>query len=405
MDSRRHFLGKVASGLAGTLAAVPAHALGANERIRVGFIGMGDRGTELLHHVRVCPNTEIAAFCDVYTKRLERARSIVPGAAASLDYRRMLDDKSIDAVVIATPQHLHAEHFCAALDAGKHVYQEKTMAFTVEHAKRMRASFTHDGGEHVVQIGHQSCSFGHMADVQQFLADPKRLGKITAIVMHMYRNTPHQKPQWARPALLTPDVNPENVLWKAFLGEAPARDFDPNRFVNWRLFSDYSGGNVHESMSHQIGFWYKALNLQVPKTATMRGGTYLWKDGREVPDTVNVSLEQPEEMLISWASGFGNNQLGVTEEVLGDNGAISRGNHVRYVPQKVNQPDGAEIAGRSTHPPQVHMQDFFDCIRTGKEPSCPFHLGFRVSIACRMAVDSFRTGRTMRWDPQKEEIV
>jgi len=404
MDSRRNFLGKVASGI-GTLAAVPAQVLGANERIRFGILGFGDRATELLNHMRACPNTEPVAFCDVYTKQLDRAKGLVPAAATYLDYRRMLEDKSIDAVIVATPQHLHAEHFCASLDAGKHVYQEKTMAFTVEHAKRMRASFQKDAGRRVVQIGHQSCSFGHMSDVRMFLSDPERMGKVTAIDMHMYRNTPHGKPQWSRTARITPDVNPENVLWKSFLGDAPDRDFDPNRYMNWRYFWDYSGGNVYENMCHQICFWYKALDLRIPKAVTMNGGVYLWKDGREVPDTMNVSMEQPEEMLISWASGFGNNQLGVTEDVLGDNGTISRDQQVRYLPQKVNRPEGNEMAGRATHVPHVHMQNFVDSIRGTAKPTCPFELGFRVSIASRMAVDSYRLGRTVRWDANKEEIV
>src|SRR5258706_12383462 len=351
MDSRRNFLGKV-TGLAGTLAVAPAQVLGSNERVRVGFIGFGDRATELFNHLRACPDTEVVAFADVYTKQPERAKGLVPGAATYLDHRRLLDDKSIDAVVIASPQHLHAEHFCASLEAGKHVYQEKTMAFTVDHAKRMRAAYKKDAGKHVVQIGHQSCSSGHVGDVQQMLSDPQRMGKITAIDMHMYRNTPHGKPQWSRTALITKDVNPENVLWKSFLGEAPAREFDANRFINWRFFWDYSGGNVYENMCHQLSFWYKSLNLQIPKAVTMTGGIYLWKDGREVPDTMNVAIEQPEEMLISWASGFGNNKLGVSEDVLGANGTIERANQVRYVPQKVNRPEGTEMAGRSTQTPQ-----------------------------------------------------
>jgi len=404
MDSRRHFLGKVASGL-GTLAAVPRNVLGANERIRFGIIGFGDRATELLNHMRACPNTEAVAFCDVYTKQLERAKSLAPSAATYLDHRRLLEDKSIDAVIVATPQHLHAEHFCASLEAGKHVYQEKTMAFTVEHAKLMRASFRKDAGNHTVQIGHQSCSFGHMTDVRMFLSERERMGQITAIDMHMYRNTPHGKPQWSRTSRITPDVNSENVLWKSFLGGAPEREFDPNRFINWRYFWDYSGGNVYENMCHQISFWYKALDLQIPKAVTMNGGVYLWKDGREVPDTMTVAIEQPEDMLISWASGFGNNQLGVTEDVLGDNGTISRDRQVRYVPQKVNRPDGNEMVGHATNTPQVHMQNFVDSIRGSATPNCPFDLGFRVSIASRMAVDSYRLGRTVRWDAKKEEIV
>src|SRR5579871_4926302 len=309
MDSRRNFLGKVASGLAGTLAAVPGGVLNANDRIRVGFIGAGDRGMELVNHVRACPNTEIAAISDIFSVRRAAAKSALPAAATYLDYRRLLDDEAVDAVVIATPQHLHAEHFCAALSAGKHVYQEKTMAFTVEHAKRMRAAHRKWGGKQVVQIGHQSCSFGQMSDAQQFLTARERMGKVTSIEMRMYRNTPHNKPQWARPGLLTPDLNVENVLWSSFLGEAPQRDFDPDRFIHWRYFWDYSGGNVHENMCQQLSFWYKALDLQIPKAATMTGGVYLWKDGREVPDTMSVSLQQPEDLLIHWSSGFGNSQL------------------------------------------------------------------------------------------------
>jgi hypothetical protein len=131
----------------------------------------------------------------------------------------------------------------------------------------------------------------------------------------------------------------------------------------------------------------------------------LWNDGRETPDTMDVALDQPEQMLVSWSSGFGNNQLGVTEDLLGSAGTISRGNQVRCIPQKVNRPDDPEVAGRSTHVPHVHMQNFLDSIRSGAEPNCPFEVGFRVSIACRMAVESYRQGRTVRWDPRTEEIV
>ncbi len=314
MDSRRHFLGKVASGLAGTLAAVPARALGASDRIRVGIIGVGDRGLELLNQIRVCANTEVVACADIYTKRLEKAANFAPAAASFTDYRRLLDGASIDAVVIATPPHLHAEQFCAALDAGKHVYQEKTLANTLDQAKRMRAAYLKDRNKHVTQIGHQACSFGHLSDVRQFMTPADRVGQISALVMRNYRNTPRHKPQWARPALLTSDVNPHNVAWNSFLGETPAREFDANRFIHWRYFWDYAGGNVSENMSQQLAFWYQALQLQIPRSATMSGGIYVWNDGRETPDTADVSLDQPDQMLVSWSSGFGNNQLGVTED-------------------------------------------------------------------------------------------
>ena len=394
MDSRRRFIGRVATGLAGTFA------LGANDRVRLGIIGPGDRGLQILREAMAAPNTEFVGAADVYTKRLEAVKGIVPNIKTYLDYRHLLDDKSIDAVLIATPQHLHCEHFVASLEAGKHIYQEKTMAFTVAHAKKMRAAHRAHPKQ-VVQIGHQSCSSGQVADAEAFLKEG--MGKITAIHGHMYRNTPHGKPQWSRPVY--PDMTPENIIWKSFLGEAPPHEFDANRYVNWRFFWDYSGGNIYENMCHQVSFWYKVLGLKVPKAVNMTGGVYLWKDGREVPDTMNVSMEHPEEVLFSWDSGFGNNHLGSSEDVLGTDGTISKSQQIRYTPQKVNRPDGVERLGTTKTPPSEHMRNFLDCVRSGKEPNCPFDVGFRVSIACRMAVESYRQQRTIRWDPGREDIV
>jgi hypothetical protein len=110
-------------------------------------------------------------------------------------------------------------------------------------------------------------------------------------------------------------------------------------------------------------------------------------------------------MMISWVSGLGNNQMGVTEDVLGANGTISRGTQVKYTPQKMNRPDLREVPGRTAHTPQAHVQNFVDAIRLGTEPSCGFELGYRVSIACRMAVESYRQGRTVCWNESREDIV
>lgn len=400
MTSRRNFIGKVSAGVAGTIATMTpgAQLLGANDRIRLGVIGAGARGQQIMREALACPNTEIAAVADVYRRRHEECRSFVPGAHMHLDYREMLGDKSLDAVLVATPQHLHAEHFVAALEAGRHVYLENTMAFTVDHAKRMRVAFQRAGK--AVQIGHQFCSSGQLEDARQILA-AGRVGRITEIRAQMYRNTPHGRPHWFRPAY--PDMNPENIDWNLFLGEAPQREFDAQRFINWRFFFDYSGGSVYENMSHQVAFWYKALDLRIPRAVTMRGGVYHWRDGREVPDTMNVVMEQPEEMLFTWASGFANGHLGSSEQVLGSDGTILRGRQVRYVPEKVNQPQALETVGSSRG--ESLMQNFLDCVRSGKEPACSFDLGFRTSIACRMAVESYLQGRTIVWDERREAIV
>ncbi len=402
MQTRRYFIGNVATGLAGSLAT--GRVLGANDRLRVGVIGVGDRGAQLAREAAACPGVELAAFADIWSRRLADAAKLAPAAETYSDYRQLLDDPSVDAVLIATPQHLHSEPVIAALAAEKHVYVEKAMAFNLEQAKLMRAAVQKAPGR-AVQIGHQTCSLGHVADASNYLASGA-VGHVTAIRAHMYRNTPHGKPQWTRPVY--PDMTPETIAWKSFLGGAPARDFDADRYINWRLFYDYSGGNVHESMSQQLAFWYKVMGLDIPHAVTMTGGIYRWNDGREVPDTMNVTMDHASEranLLFSWDSGFGNNQLGVTEDVLGTDGTIVKGQQIRYLPQRVNRPDGVEMLGQTPTPPRAHMQNFFDCMKTGKQTNCPFEIGFRVSVACSMAIESYYAGRTVRWDPAAEEIV
>ena len=358
----------------------------------------------LVRRVLQIPNIDIVAFADVYTKRLEAAQKAAPAAKTYLDYRYLLEDKSIDAVIIATPQHLHCEHFVAAMSAGKHVYQEKTMAFTVEHAKRMREAYRKASGR-VVQIGHQSCSSATIDQASELMKTGV-VGKVTEVHAHQYRNTPHGKPQWSRPVL--PEMTPENILWKSFLGDAPPREFEANRYINWRFFWDYSGGNFYENMCHLLASWYKVLDLKIPVSVTATGGVFLWKDGREVPDTMSASMEHPEELLFNYTSGFGNDELGSGVHVLGTDGTLSSKGGLRYIPQKVNRPEAKEIVAAAAGSPDLHLlhlQNFFDCVRSGKEPSCPVDLGFRVSVACRMAVDSYRTRRTLRWNAEKEEVV
>jgi predicted dehydrogenase len=399
MNNRRSFLFGAAAA-----AFQPSRLVGANDRIRLGIIGYGARGKEIVNFALQCPNTEFGGFADVYTERLKESAAVAPKAKTYLDYRRLLEDRSIDAVLIATPQHLHREHFVAALGAGKHVYQEKTLAFTVDDAKKMREAHRR-APKLVVQVGHQSCSSADMVNSLDLLKT-ERMGKITEIVMHMFRNTPHDHPQWSRP--VTPEMTPEHIIWNAFLGDAPKRPFDPNRYQNWRFFWDYSGGNVYENMCHQLSFWYKALNLAIPTAVNMTGGIYLWKDGREVPDTMTVAIQQPEEMLISWTSSFGNDQLGSTEHVLGTDGTIARTRNVAFITQKATNPEGRSKTGESATPANMHiahMANFLDGIRTGAALNCPFELGYRVAIACRMTVDSYRQNRPVRWNPDTEQLV
>jgi len=411
MLNRRRFIRNVTGGaaaLAGS-SVFPPSVLGANDRVRFGLIGAGGRGMDIFKHALRSPNTQAVAVADVYTRRQEEAKKLAPTIQTFSDFRRLLEDKSIDAVLIATPQHQHALNFVPALQADKDVYQEKTMAFNPDHARRMRRAF--EGSNRVVQVGVQSTSGKTLARARE-LATPDSLGTLTAIHTHHYRNRPYGG--WKRQ--IPSDCNLDHVGWKEFEGEAAPHEFDPQRFINWRFFWDYSGGNVFENMVHQVAFWQKALGLKIPRRVTMAGYNYL-SPGMEVPDTMNVSMDQPENLRFSWNSAFGNNYFGEDgyDFALGNKGTVIRvTNKVTFQPQghsaQKNEGPAAvggepNIVGSDDDETAAHMNNFFDCVRSRKEPNCPFELGFSSAIACQMANASLRQGRTVQWDAEKEEIV
>ncbi|MGA2864513.1 MAG: Gfo/Idh/MocA family oxidoreductase [Verrucomicrobiota bacterium] len=411
MTNRRTFMHQL-MGSAAWVAAPglfsPGRVLGANDRIRIGLIGAGSRGKEIFRAALRCPQVEAAGAADVYTRRLDEAKAIAPAIKTYRDFRQLLEDKSLDALLIATPQHQHALNFVPAIQAGKDVYQEKTMAFNPDHARRMRKAF--EGSGRVVQIGMQMNSGAGLRQAQE-LATPERLGAITAIQAFHYRNAPYGG--WLRE--IPPDCDPEHVDWPAFEGEANRQPFDPQRYMNWRFYWDYSGGNVFENMVHQLGFWYKALGLSIPESVTMAGANYRCPR-MELPDTMSVSMNHREKLLFTWNSMFGNAYYGEGYDYLfGAKGTVTHdeSDQVRYLPPGTKPAGGAaETAGPSA-PARAgysdytlqHLQNFFDCIRSRKEPICPFDLGFRTAIACQMAITSCRQQRAVHWDPQTEEIV
>lgn len=412
MSSRRTFVKQLLGGSA-TVAVSglfpSARVLAANDRVRVGLIGAGGCGQAIFKAALRCPNTEAVGVADVYSRRLDEVKQFVPQIKTYADFRRLLDDKSIDAVLIATPQHQHALSFVPAIQAGKDIYQEKTMAFNPDHAKRMRRAF--QGSGRVVQVGTQSIS-GAEYQKSRELATPERLGTITAIHTHHYRNAPHGG--WMRP--VPSDCDLQHVDWSGFQGEAAPHEFSGDRVINWRFYWDYSGGNVFENMIHQVGFWYKVLDLKIPRRVTMTGANYL-SPKMQVPDTMDVSMEQPENLLFTWNSMFGNRHYGEgADAVLGNKGTVLRDEEgqVRYVPEGKGAASEAGVAEAPAAAPDIvggsdttnlHMQNFIDCVRSRKEPSCPVEIGFRSAIACQMAISLYRQGRTVSWDAEREEIT
>jgi predicted dehydrogenase len=408
MSNRRTFMGQCVKGAAGFAVSglvSSRRILGAGDRVRFGLIGCGSRGKEIFKSAIRCTNAEAVAAADVYTRRLDEVKALAPQIKTYRDVRQLLDDKSVDAVLIATPQHQHALNFVASIQAGKDVYQEKTMAFSPDHARRMRKAL--DGSGRVVQVGIQMISGPGMKMVRE-LATPERMGVITAIHTHHYRNAPYGG--WMRD--IPSDCDSTHVDWNAFQGEATPSPFDPQRYVNWRFFWDYSGGNVFENMVHQVGYWHAALGLTIPKAVTMTGANCL-SPKMQPPDVMDVTMDhQSEKILFTWNSMFSNNYFGEGHDLLlGTKGTIvhDETDKPRYLPQGAKSTDGAEgrteTAGDYSDATDAHMQNFIDCVRSRKEPNCPFEIGFRSAIACQMAVRSYREGRTVKWDETLQNIT
>src|ERR1700739_2112558 len=283
-QTRRTFLKQAAIGAA-VLAYPSSAVLGANDRVRGGMMGVGARGNDFLRQVRSLENVELVAMADIYSRRRDQAKSKVPGIQTFDDYRRLLDMKDIDGVIVASPLHLHARPFVHTRSAGKDLYAEKTMTWSIPEADKCLASAKSSG--RVVQIGLQHESSGSLVDAKQWIKDGW-VGKVTQVESWMSRNTQHGKGQWVRP--VPSDCTAQNVDWSAFLNGRPDRPFDPYKLINWRLFWEFSGGNCAENMVHQIAWIMGALDLPEPSAAYMSGGVFSEKDGREGPDTMAGTL-------------------------------------------------------------------------------------------------------------------
>src|SRR5258708_32384702 len=312
---RREFMGGLALGTA-AMMVYPQRVLGANDRVRVGMVGVGGRGKELLKWVVGAPNVEVVAIADIYKRRHDEARGVVPSLQTFDDHRRLLDMKDVDAVLVASPLHLHTRHFLDTLAAGKDLYCEKTMTWSIAEAEQCHAAAAKS--DRVIQIGLQHESSGGLADTRDWIKSGA-LGKIAHVESWMSRNSPHGQGQWVRP--VPADCNATNVNWGAFLNGRADRPFDAYRFINWRLFWEFSGGNITENMVHQMAWVMSALDLPLPTAAYMSGGVLSEKDGREVPDTIAVTLDFPD-MTFTWQSTFSNSRFGLGARLLGRDGTV-----------------------------------------------------------------------------------
>jgi len=402
---RRSFLASAAAGAAAVTLA-PSRVLGANNRVRIGIIGSGSRGQEDMRAAIAVPDVEFVAIADVYSRHRDEAKAIAPNAEVYDDPRRLLDRKDIDGVIVATPLFLHSKYFHDTLASGKDLYCEKTMTWDIAEAIACRKAA--ETTKQVIQIGMQHESEGDHADAKEWVQQGLP-GKITMVEAWMSRNTPHGHGQWVRP--VPSDCNPQHVGWDLFLNDRPKEPFNGNRFINWRLFWEFSGGNITENMVHQIAWITTVLGLKEPLAATMSGGVFSEKDGRQVPDTIAVTLEYPD-LTVVWQSTFSNSHYGLGEHFLGSDGTIEHvsgstdmvtgksDSGLRFYPEKANRPGGETLTGQSKG--MSHMQNWVDCIRSrNKQTNAPVETGYLSSVAAHMSNLAFREKRRITWEEAK----
>jgi predicted dehydrogenase len=404
--SRRDFLrrsGRSAAAAAGSLfvRSLSAAALGANDRISIGSIGCGGRGTALLNDIvsrSKNPDADVTALAvsDVYEDRLEKARRLCHGEAYR-DYRRLLDRKDIDAVIIATPDHWHARMSIDAADAGKDIYCEKPMTHTVEEARKVARVIGEKN--RVMQVGVQSCSEDIWWQARKLLRR-NAIGKLLWTQSGVSRNSIEGDWDYYR---IDRNAGPHNINWDAFLGNAPKRPYDPDRFFRWRKYWDYSGGIATDLFYHRLGHLQVALGPEFPKRVVASGGIYVFRD-RETPDTFHMMIDYPSDHTIVLLGSQANRQR-VPEIIRGHKGTITfepPGLILR--PEKEFENDVKELA-MEPKPRAGHMDNFLQCVRTRKKPHCNEIIGYRVMVAIGLGVRAYREQRVMLFDVKNEKVI
>jgi predicted dehydrogenase len=400
--SRRAFIAGSTASLLLT-AASAKRVRGANNRLRVGIIGCGNLATNshipALLKIKETDNVEIVAVCDVYQKRMDNAATVTGGKAIK-DYRALLDQKDIDYVTIVTPEHWHAKMTLDAADARKHIYCEKPMTYSIDEAKKVVAKIKQTGVK--MQVGVQGMSDDSYETARRYIKEGV-LGKVVQAQIDYSRN--HKQDFWT--GQMDADVKPGlNLDWNAWLGSAPKRPFDADRFFHWRRYWDYSGGIATDLFVHRITRMIKALDLQFPDRVVGTGGKWEFTTSpAEIPDTFNMICDYPGGPTVVVLSSMANDAP--IPHVIRGHHATLEFNRQGFVirPQRDFAEGKTEIVHQKTGGEDIalHHRNLHDAIRNGAALRCDHMLGYYGVVAVRLAVESYRKSRYMKWDAKREK--
>jgi predicted dehydrogenase len=439
---RRSFLAGGAAAI-GTTALSYARILGANDRISLGHIGVGRRGRELASvaaGLKDSHQVEMTAVCDLWKINRDRAAQ-----NAAKDYSRaprsfqyaeeLLALGDVDAVIISTADFQHAPILKLAAEAGKHAYCEKPMANVLEDARAARDAVR--SRNLIVQIGTQHRSEPYQVAAKEWITRGV-LGPVSKaeIVWNFHG------PRWrGRPEVK--QIREEDTDWRRWLLTKPYRPFDPKAYFEFRLYRDFSSGIPDQWMSHGIDMIHNLLDDHFPKSVVASGGVYAWPDGRENPDTFQALLEYPSGFLVSYSTSFGNDSDSFTrlmgkkatlvnvggegsprwklvEEkgtheanpfvhrrskllTLSDAELHSLPWHQRLLTGAIEKTYGSVPFISDSNP--SHMKNWFECLRSHKQPNATVEDGYAHSVAVIMAARAQQEGKKLYWDPQAEQIL
>jgi predicted dehydrogenase len=418
--TRRAFLAKTtAAALAAGPLILPRSVFGANDRLALGIVGPGGRGSSLVewaHKFAEPENVEFQAVCDIWRQRLESGAARVKKLTGKdpKQYRTLADicaDRDIDALIIATPDFAHAYHCRIAVEAGKDVYVEKPLGCDFREIKLCWEAVKQS--DRVVQLGTQRRGDGKYLGAREFVKSGA-LGKITygEIVEPLFDE------RWRIHGAET-SLTEKDTIWSEFLAYAPYEPFDARKYREFRLFWPYSSGCFCQWMSHKIDLVNWVLD-EIPRSAVAWGGVYAWPDGRTNPDTVQCLVEYPSGCMVTYHMRLGNGANGRGITLYGTNGTMELESGVAYgdggggtiSPVSPGDPNTAFTVGKSAvlkskkdggvkwQPGETvdHMQDFLRCLRTRQQPRANIDAGYAHAVATTLANMAYRNKCQMLYD-------
>ena len=427
--SRRGFIqtaGAATGAVAAAATAFPhpaiAKALGANERINFAILGPGGRAQAHIGHLLNIKKegglVDIIAVADVYDRNRENAKDRTGAKQAETDYRKVLENKDVHAVVIATPDHWHAKMTIDACDSGKDVYCEKPMTHTIDEARRVAEAVRRNKA--VMTVGVQSTADPKWKMANELIRDGK-IGHVMQAQTSYYRNS--AMGQW-RYYDLREDMTPKTVDWKMFLGTefglAPDQPFNRAKFAQWRCYWDFGGGMYTDLFVHQLTHLIQAVGVRFPRRVVGAGGLYLEYDERDVPDVATVVADYEEGCQVIVTATMGNDTP-IDEVIRGHTGTIKfEGEGFRVKPQKLEgrpapanskQDDGGGEFVKSNFDAggdkdtRTLWNHFLECVRSrNPETLCPAETGYAAIATVNLGVRSYREGKAFYFDKGTGEV-